>query len=240
VVMQDCPGGLKISGTTPGTSFTVPSTAPKPFDIDGDDKLDYKENKYVISDTTDPTKKIAVIQSAIGSSLACKTAIEGSYVAPTIYYCADDGTNSSCGTISDPKYTLKRSDRATSGLQPITGSIVDLQVAYEDTDDFWYGTSGCSGSGVGTSGKCSRNPFDPTKIKLVRLSVVTRSWEEDQNGVYGNRDRDQSRVNDPNYCRPAVENRTAATVGGSECGYIYRVYTVLVQPRSTGPLYAGN
>lgn len=261
VVNDDCPGGAKILNIPPGSTGTSLALS-KTIDINGDGNQDFAvgSGKYVISDITTPANKVAAISSASGSSVGLSSAIGGAYVAPTIYYCVDDGTYANCGNDpANPQYELNRNDRSTgSGHQPITENIIDLQVAYKDDSDTkgscsaasqagcsgqpgcewlngrcmgaWYGGPNCSGAGDGAGGFCATlNTFDPRQISLIRLSLVTRSQE-----------RDAGRQSDPKYCRPALENHSAAPVGGDTCGYVYRVYTMLIQPRSTGLMYLNN
>jgi len=145
----------------------------------------------------------------------------GTWLAPAVYYCVDDG-NADChpDSSTDPLWVLRRSDRSSGGRQVVAENVVDLQVAYRDADgEYWYGEAGCDGSGTGP-GKCEMSPFDPRSIELVRLTLVVRS-------------RHQSRdlLGDPRYCRPAVENH-AAGIGADECGRIYRVFSMMIHPRN--------
>lgn len=242
---SDCPGGLRItSGANPPSNGLV---VPK-LDINGDSEADFKGSitQYIITDNINITagsNKIAVVNTASGTSLGLDRAVGGTYVAPGIFYCVNDGVNTACSG-SNQRYVLRRSDRATAGRQPIAENIVDMQVAYLDTGGNWYGQAGCAGQGVGAN-LCTRVPFDPRRISLLRLSIVTRNaggdtdaaWVADPSNPTVVPGQDPSRMNDPNYCRPAVENRTGAAVNTIECGFVYRTYTVEIQPRSTGPLY---
>lgn len=228
LIAGDCAGGARflLNG---GNSLTL-STG---LDLNSDGKEDFigARRQYVISNSTNPLNKVTYITSATDGAhalLGLDGTLGGNYVAPAIYYCVDDGTNgTNCSGDPTPSFVLKRSDRSSGGRSPMAENIVDLQVAYQDSGGFWYGAAGCSGSGFNTKDLCSRNPFDPTQIALIRLSIVSRSPQ-----------RDLSRKSDPYYCRPTVENHPAAGVGGDDCGYVYRIYTMLIQPRSTGPLYA--
>lgn len=179
---------------------------------------DFRAQKthYVISDLTSlvpGVNKVARITTSAANPLVLDRNLGGSYVAPAVYYFVDTG------------HILKRSDRSSGGAQPFAANVVDLQVAYRDMSGNWYGVSGCAGTGVGPGGGnpyCSMNPFDPYPINLIRLTLVTRT--ADPLGVR----------NDLKYCRPAIENRSAATIGAEECGFIYRSYTVTIRPRNTG------
>jgi hypothetical protein len=104
-------------------------------------------------------------------------------------------------------------------------NVVDMQIAYQDVNNNWYGEAGCVGAGAGAN-FCGFSPFDPKQIQLIRLSIVIKgkAYQGD-------------RVNDPLYCRPALENHTGAALGSSECGYVYRTYTAVIQPRNAGPQY---
>lgn len=205
-------GCAEIVGGSGTQSVTVSRV-----DINEDDTDDFKAGAthYVISDLTSlvpGVNKVARITSSAANPLVLDRNLGGSYVAPAVYYFLDTGQ------------ILKRSDRSSGGAQPFAANVVDLQVAYRDRDGNWYGVSGCSGVGVGPGGGnpyCSMSPFDPYPINLIRVTLVTRS--ADPVGVQ----------NDLNYCRPAVENRTSATIGSSECGFVYRNYTVTIRPRNT-------
>lgn len=191
-------------------------------------------SQYVISCDADSktvkTPEIAKINNTGGTQLSLDRPISGTHVAPVVFYCADaDGTDASCHPSTGPTSTitavLRRSDRSTGALQPMVENVVDLQVAYQDTGGNWYGAAGCGASGLG-AGFCSRSPFEPLLISLIRISVVTQS-----------RSRMLDQINNSRYCRPALENHAGAVLGSSQCGYVYRTYTALVQPRSTGPMY---
>jgi hypothetical protein len=162
----------------------------------------------------------------------------GTFVAPAIYYCVDDGSATQChppnapaDPADPPPRYLRRSDR-NSGLdeeangrlvsvdsrQVIAENVVDLQVAYRDKDSgTWYGAEGCA-----DRGDCAPATFSSGNIDLIRFTLVTRS----------SRYRDKALINNAKYCRPAAENRASAAAGSSECGYTYRRYTVQVKPRN--------
>jgi len=142
----------------------------------------------------------------------------GTFVAPAIYYCLDDGNSAQCHPDGSPsQWVLRRSDRNSAGLQPMAENAVDLQVAYRHITGVWYGTAGCE-----DRGDCAPAFFSSAEIDLVRLTLVTRSSH-----------RDKALINNATYCRPTVENRTGAALGSDECGYTYRVYSVQVKPRNT-------
>jgi hypothetical protein len=148
--------------------------------------------------------------------------VGGSFVTPAIYYCVDNGADGACnpinatndsGTTADDwneDWILRRSDRDSQGRQALADNVVDLQVAYRD-DTGWH----CDGVG-----SCPANIFDPSKVQLIRVTLVMRSKhlvvDEGHAG----------------YCRPLVENRAAAVAGSDECGYRYRTYTVQVHSRN--------
>lgn len=227
-----CAGGLKIASGSGSQSLTLSDpgqgtttselvnfymqsgTNPAEF-IGGISQYAISDGKY---------DKVAKVVTASDDNLSLDTDLLGDYVAPAIYYCVDTGTSECHPSGTTETRVLRRSDRKTNGLQPMIEDVVDLQVAYKMGDN-WYGLTGCSESGAG-SGFCTASPFQPTRTTLIRVSVMTRGTQYLPDRKY-----------DPAYCRPALENRTAASRGSAECGYIYRTYTVLVQPRSTGPLY---
>jgi len=142
----------------------------------------------------------------------------GIFVAPAVYYCVDNGSATQCHPTGDPaQWALRRSDRNSGGRQVIAENVVDLQVAYRDSSGTWYGTEGCA-----DRGDCAPVSFTSANIDLIRFTLVTRSSNPDK-----------ALVNNPNRCRPAVENRTGAAAGSAECGYTYRTYSVQVKPRNT-------
>lgn len=173
------------------------------------------EGMYVITDTDNVTHKIAKISSISGGTITFDRDVDGTFIAPAIYYEVDNDNS-----------TLRRSDRNTGGAQPLAENIADLQVAYcvaaspdgcSDPSVNWH----CNGIG-----SCPTDSFDPTKIQMVRLTLVIR-----------NAHRDKSLENNPKYCRPARENREAtdtsdAVLKEKECGYKYRTYTTQFVPRN--------
>lgn len=230
LVESSCPGCLKVDNNT-GTKVKL--TDPwDPFredilDINADNQTDFVgDNKsYVITDSTSTTHKVACVKEVSSTTLTLKSPVNGSFLAPAIYYCVDDGHNDCHGEGGAREAcVLRRCDRNTQGLVPVADNVVDLQVAYLVTDDGpvdrWYGEAGCSGSGIGEN-KCTRSPFEPERIRLIRLNVVLRSPT-----------KDKDRLNDPRFCRPAVENHHVGT-GADECGYQYKVHTVHIHPRNT-------
>ncbi len=177
--------------------------------------------QYVISDSGND--KVASIDMAAGNQLQLLQNLAGGFVAPAIFYCVDSAPvpDPMCTTGSSETDVLRRSDKDSRGLQPAAERIADLQVAYRDVNNVWYGASGCAGA------TCQLSPFDPREVSLIRVNILTKS--QLSAGVS---------ALDPAYCRPALENRVAAAVGSAECGFIYRVYSVELQPRSSGRLYA--
>jgi type II secretory pathway pseudopilin PulG len=174
--------------------------------------------QFVISDSG--TNKVARVTSTSGLQVTTADPLSGTFLAPALYYCVDDG-NADCHPAGSPEvFVLRRSDRSTGGRQVVAANVADLQVAYQDDAGNWYGAAGCAGVGVG-GGFCEMSPFDPSRIQVLRVSVVLRSPT-----------RDRDRLNDPSFCRPAVENRTAGGAA-ADCGYLYRTYTVLIHPRNT-------
>ncbi len=226
MILEECPGGQQILG-----GFNSSSPRIQKLDID-DDELDgdatgqdFKSAvwQYVISN--DGVLKIGKINGiAGGNQLSLDRVLGGTYLAPAVYYCVDDG-NAVCHPAGSEHNVLRRSDRESGGRQPIAENVVDMQIAYQDVNNNWYGEAGCAGAGVGF-GFCDFTPFDPKQIKLIRLSIVTRG-----------RAYQGDRVNDPLYCRPSLENRAGAAPGSAECGYIYRTYSTVIQPRNAGPQY---
>jgi len=181
------------------------STNQLDIDCDINAESDFKPSltHYVISDLTGAGNKIAKILTITGNQLNLDRTASGSFLAPAVYYFVD-------ATQNPP--VLKRSDRSSGGAQPFAANVVDLQVAYQDKSGTWY----CSSA----SAPCPMNPFDPRNITLIRVTLVTRS--SDPIGV----------LNNPKYCQPtSVENRTVAA--NTNCGYVYRTYSITVQPRNT-------
>jgi prepilin-type N-terminal cleavage/methylation domain-containing protein len=218
MLLSDCPGGQSI---TSGNNSSSPRI--EKLDIDSDGENDFKDNitEYVISN--DGASKIARVTGVSGTQLSLDQSLGGTFLAPAVFYCVDDG-NADCHPSGSEENVLRRSDRALSGREPIAENVVDMQIAYLAGND-WYGAAGCNGSGVG-AGKCSFSPFDPKEIKLIRVSIVSKGTA-----------LQPERINSPQYCRPSLENHAAAAVGSAGCGYVYRTYTATIQPRNAGPLY---
>ncbi len=226
VVAAECPGCLRVSSILsdnitvidPWEPFSTPDQTLK---INADNQTDFVSGTFLISDTTELDKKTAEVRGVNNTTLTISPSLKGTFVTPAIYYCVDTGA-ASCHPDSDPRtFVLRRSDRRTAGqMLPMADNVVDLQVAYQDDSGNWYGQAGCSKAGVG-SNHCERKPFEPSRIRLIRVSVVLRSPT-----------KDKDRLTDPAFCRPAVENRSAGT-GPNECGYRYTVHTLLIHPRNT-------
>jgi type II secretory pathway pseudopilin PulG len=226
MILEDCPGGQLITAGNNSASPRVQKLDIDDAESDGDASgEDFRANitQFVISD--DGASKIAKITGvAGGNQLSLDRVIGGTYLAPAVFYCADDG-NPICHPADSEQNVLRRSDRAVSGRVTIAENVVDMQIAYQDVNNNWYGQAGCAGVGVGPN-LCSFSPFNPKQIQLIRVSVVTKGT-----ALQG------GRINDPQYCRPALENHGAATLGSNECGYVYRTYTTVLQPRNAGPQY---
>uniref|UniRef100_A0A832ED71 Type IV pilus assembly protein PilW n=1 Tax=Desulfacinum infernum TaxID=35837 RepID=A0A832ED71_9BACT len=230
LVESSCPGCLRVDSLS-GTHVTLTDPwepSPSDLDINADGKKDFDNSSYhfVITDTTNPEKKVDYIKAISGTTLTLYKGVEGTMLAPAIYYCVDTGAANCHPNGALETRVLRRSDRNTQGRVPVADNVVDLQVAYLAVDNDttsttrWYGEANCSGPGLGAN-KCTRNPFQPERIRLIRLTVVLRSPT-----------KDKDRLNDPRYCRPAVENRRAGTKP-DECGYQYKVHTVHIHPRNT-------
>jgi type II secretory pathway pseudopilin PulG len=145
------------------------------------------------------------------SSILASAADNGTLVTPAFHYCVDDGNAThSCysPTPTAVHRALRREGRDTGGaLQPMAENVVDLQVVYQGDDNVTYGTTAAP----------QMNPFNPSKIKKVDLTIVTRSS-----------DRVRS-PSDPNSCRPRAGNHSGSTAA-TDCGYEYRAYTTRITP----------
>lgn len=207
MVDSNCGACRRYSGTTllSGT-----------LDIDGDGASDLKSGTPVLLWTGSNATIRSINGSAGGLSAAVPANSQGS---PAIHYCVDDGNSThNCYQALDTQHlSLLREGRDSNGtLQPLAEDVVDLQVAYTDDGNNTFGGLGCAGSGT-ASGNCQMSPFDPSKIRRVELSVVTRS-----------RDRIRA-IADASSCRPAVANHLGSTAT-ADCGYEYRTYTARITP----------
>lgn len=180
--------------------------------------------QFIISNSG--TNKIAKINSISGNALSLDRILGGNTVAPAVYYCVDDGS-SDChpSTSGSELWVLRRSDRWSGGRLAVVENVVDLQIVYQDLNGNWYGGAGCAGSGAG-QGFCRLSPFNPSQIQRMRLSLVVRG-----------KNQDRRRIDDSNTCRPALANRPGTNIAdaaarNAECGYVYRVYDILLQPRN--------
>ena len=188
-------GQTKIVSGSGSNSIVV-----EELDINKDNETDFKPNVYqfIISDALD--HKVARITEVNDSlkSLTLDRTIGGTYVAPAWYYeISYDHTKKT--------YTLRKSARDTGGRQPLADNIVDLQIAYRDTEGNWY----CDGVG-----NCPMTPFDPEKINLIRLSIVVRSEKK-------------TKISHNPW---PLENRQEELPYDS--AFSYRVYTVEIAPRN--------
>jgi|GEM_PF-922897 len=250
-VVNDCAGCVTI--IQPTTPLVVTDT-----DVDGDGCDDFVVNvnfpQYVISDSSQ-TRIAKVVGTTPGPNGTLTLDQNppfsgGEHIAPAIHYsCAQSGgiwqllrsyrrpntPNGVCYPAPLPQLCLPvpplpplplvpspccPRNNVAAGELPMAENIVDLQVAYRDDAGTWWGAPGCV-AGVG----CEQNPFKPETINLIRITLLAR---DTSSGAV----RDITRINDPNYCRPAGENRVAAALGSAECGYSYRRYTAVIYPRN--------
>ncbi|MGQ9670204.1 MAG: hypothetical protein ACUVWY_08580 [Desulfosoma sp.] len=225
---SECPGCLRVSSNS-GSVVTLsdpwqPSADPqKVMDINEDNKTDFTVNGtyfFVISDATGLDNKTASVKNVDNNSLTLADSLAGTFVTPAIFYCVDTGSPECHPSGAQETLVLRRSDHRTGGaLVPVADNVVDLQVVYQDDEGRWYGGAGCAGTGLAGGNFCERSPFEPNRIRLIRLSIVLRSPTKDKD------------LPAASSCRPAVENRSAGTA--AECGYRYKVHTVLIHPRNT-------
>ena len=131
-------------------------------------------------------------------------------VTPAIGYCADGGDSSRCTPADTTElWTLRKFSRSTGGqMLTVASDVADLQVTYSDGT-----TEYCNGAST-----CPMATFDASKIKWIKIAVVTRSREKTRS------------KEDPSSCRPAVANRSAGATNSTECGYEYRTYTTTIGP----------
>ena len=166
-----------LNGIYGQTSFTgqPSSLSTITHDLDDDGTDDIKDcvsgnnAQRVITDYVGPnpeTKKVARIVCGSdnyalkeGNGGNASVNIEGTYVAPAIYY--EIASNS-----------LRRC--SSDGCQLLADNVVDMQIAYRDKNGTWY----CDGTGA-----CPMNPFDPENIALVRITIVTRSGKRTSSAV---------------------------------------------------------
>lgn len=183
------------------------------LDIDENGQNDLKDIPVVIV-WNDSTSQ-ATVDSTNSSGNLVTPASGRIWATPAIRYCVDNGDVANNCTPSDPSETmvLRKHSRRTGGRQAMAEDVVDLQVVYQDDGNNTYGDSGCS-----TTGQCQMASFNPSKIKWLDVSIVTRS-----------RDKVRS-TQDAGSCRPAVGNRQGASYGSDECGYEYRTYTTRITP----------
>ncbi len=122
-------------------------------DIDGDGENEFKDDISMRIITDGTSNKVARILNVNGNQLLLDQAVNGSYVAPALYY--EISSNN-----------LRKSSMSISGTQPLASNVVDLQVAYQDVNGTWY----CDGSGP-----CPMSPFQANNIRLIRVSIITQS-----------------------------------------------------------------
>ena len=163
------------------------------LDINGDGENDFKTHYALITDSTSVDTKAAIIKRVkTGNILKIKTpgtGLTGSNAAPANFFKVDT-----------QNAELERN------RQPLINHVVDLQVAYRDSNGTWY----CDGTGP-----CPMNPFKPEDIDLVRVSIVLRTDRKDFGWKIMK--------------KPGVENGKA---GRKSDEYFYRVFTVYVSPRN--------
>jgi len=185
--LLDTYGQTDIESGSGSSSITLDT-----LDIDNDGTDDFKGGVWQCIITDDGTDKAAKINSISGETLKLDSSVSGNYAAPAIYYCVDSEE-------------LKRSDGNSGGRQPIVSNVVDLQVAYKDTDGNWY----CDGQGG-----CPMSPFNPENISLIRITLISRIEKRTHRDVLS----------------PAISAENGPTWGNDK--YHYRVYTINVYPRN--------
>ncbi len=210
LITDSCAGGAAIAATGTDNQVALTSTSAAAVINNFVDTSNSTQGYIITNSTTLSTKTAQITAYDSGNStIDLASAVDGSTAAPAVYYYVANNM-------------LMRWDRTSAGAQPVASNIVDLQVTYQDTDGYWYGAAGCNNSGTGANGFCSRNPFAPSSIQLVTVTLTTRS--DNKTGGSGS---------DSRYCRPAVNNRNADATGSADCGYIYRSFTITVRPRNT-------
>ncbi len=137
------------------------------------DVNEFKEGvtQYVITNTDDPAKKVAVITGISGTQLTLDSAVSGTQIGPAVFYCVDwDGSDALCHPAGGPTEVLRRSSRDSGGRQPMVEGIVDMQIVY-------ISGSGATATtyGAETTTPTLMDPFYAGSINLIRLSLVSRS-----------------------------------------------------------------
>lgn len=179
------------------------------LDIDGDGESDFASLPVLVWSEAGKT----TIRDTNSGGVLTAAVPTGSLVTPSVRYCVDDGVEDhGCHPeSSSEQWVLRREGRDTGGArQPMAENVVDLQVSYMDDGNNTYGTTGAP----------QMNPFDPSTIKWVDLTIITRST-----------DRVRSTY-DTNSCRPSAGNHSGSTAL-SDCGYEYRAYTTRITPFSS-------
>ncbi len=158
--------------------------------------------QYVITNSSNPSKKVAKINSIAAKTLTLDAAVDGTMLGPAVYYCVDsDGTDTSCHpTGNSLNRVLRRSSRISGGRQPVAENIVDMQIAYK-VGTTWY----CDGAGT-----CPLNPFYAGTVDLIRISLIARIGPSTSTATV-------SMENGPNW--------------GND-GNAYQVFTTSVRPRN--------
>ncbi len=189
----------KLSGYD--TSYGSDSSSPDYWN-------EFKGNisQYIITNSLDPTAKVAKIDSidVTNKILSLDSEVSGNFVGPAVFYCVDsDGTDANCHPDGGEVEVLRKSARNTGGRQPVASKIVDMQIAYRDRSGAWYCTD--------SSSSCPMNPFYADQIELIRISLISRVGKTDDNTT-----------------TVQAEN---GPVWGKD-GYAYKVYTIEVKPRN--------
>lgn len=208
--------GLIMGSSCPACIVLGAGNVANTVDMNTDGVIDFVGgfSQYVLSDST--LTSFAMVTAVNGNTLTLQNPVTlanlnlnaGDNITPAMHYLVAQDT--------DGTQSLLRNDRNSGGDQPLAENIVDLQVSYRDQGGNWWGITGCNLN-------CQKTPFQAETINLFHITLVTRGTS-----------RDMTRINDPVYCRPAVENRLAAAVGSAECGYSYRTYQTVVRPRNFG------
>ncbi len=177
------------------------------------DELKGEIYQYIITDATNLSLgnssahgnwKVAKINSINNRTLDMDSDITGSRLGPAIYYCVDyDGNDTSCHPDSsdDDEFikVLRRSSRTSGGRQPVIPGVIDMQIAYRDTEGWWYccdtddaftGSdydnkcddshrklqSACKCQKIQSNKYvCPMNPFYPDEISTIQVTIITET-----------------------------------------------------------------
>ncbi len=151
-----------------------PETSSSPLNLDGcswcmdnpedsDNKNEFVDDTYIITDSTNPNKKVAQILNVVNSNtIQLDKEVEGNYIAPASRYFLECDESDRCSL-----YVQKRSVGGGAHKQELIPNVYDMQISYSMKDNI--GNFICSGDA--NDNKCGVE-FKPSDVFVLKISLL--------------------------------------------------------------------